>query len=334
MLYDIYFHDDFDGRASAAVMLSFLRSRGDDIERYVPVGYDTKPQWVKEDFFDKNKLIGGRKRNPVIVVDFLYHPKAAFWFDHHPTTFKKSAWQRSFKPSKFHHWETKYASCCHQVLDGLARDFGFKPPRRFRELARWLDIIDRANYKSAKQTIEAREPALRVREFIEEWPSSFKTDKRIVELLSQCSLASIARDVITKKIAALIRKKKAKSLQFYKDHLKVFGNLTFIDLSGADVLDLRFASYYLNPDAMYQIQLKKKGRLFHLGLGANPWRRHKNGIDIGGFLRRRYGGGGHKSVGGAEFETKEAAELAVHEIVGFLDKKTNLKWLNGAQKTF
>ncbi len=82
MKYDIYFHNDFDGRASAAVMLAFLRSRGDDIEHYIPIKYDVIPKWIDDKFLEKNKLFKG-KHSPAIIVDFPYHPQAAFWFDHH-----------------------------------------------------------------------------------------------------------------------------------------------------------------------------------------------------------------------------------------------------------
>ena len=40
MTYDLYFHNDFDGHASAAVMLSFLGGRGDRIGHFVPVDFD------------------------------------------------------------------------------------------------------------------------------------------------------------------------------------------------------------------------------------------------------------------------------------------------------
>src|SRR5271155_4749866 len=109
MLYDIYFHNDFDGRASAAVMLAFLRSRGDDIEHFIPVKYDiipvgTKKQWLDDKFLEKNKLFRG-KHNPAIIVDFPYHPQAAFWFDHHLRPFRKPGWEKKFKSDREHRYD-------------------------------------------------------------------------------------------------------------------------------------------------------------------------------------------------------------------------------------
>src|SRR5579859_7809019 len=127
MKYDIYFHNDFDGRAASAVMLAFLRSRGDDIEHYVPVRYDLIPQWRDEKFFEKHRLFKGR-HNPAIIVDFPFHPSAAFWFDHHLTPFRKPGWEKKFKSDKSHRYDDTYRSACALVYDSLKKDFAWKPP--------------------------------------------------------------------------------------------------------------------------------------------------------------------------------------------------------------
>ena len=146
MLYDVYFHDDFDGRASAAVMLAFLWSRGDDIEHYIPVKYDVIPKWRDERFLEKNKLFKG-KHNPAIIVDFPFHPQAAFWFDHHLTPFRKPGWEKKFKPDRERRYDDSYRSACHLVYDSLREGFGWKPPAHLRELVKWLNVIDFAGYR-------------------------------------------------------------------------------------------------------------------------------------------------------------------------------------------
>jgi oligoribonuclease NrnB/cAMP/cGMP phosphodiesterase (DHH superfamily) len=123
MKYDIYFHNDFDGRAAAAIVLAFLRSRGDDIGHFTPVKYDVIPQWLDERFFEKHKLFKGR-RNPAIIVDFPYHPAAAFWFDHHIRPFRKNGWEGKFTPDKCRRYDDSYRSACHLALDSLSKGFG------------------------------------------------------------------------------------------------------------------------------------------------------------------------------------------------------------------
>lgn len=323
MKYDIYFHNDFDGRASAAVMLAFLRSRGDDIEHFTPVNYYLTKQWLDERFFQKHKLFKG-KRNPAIVVDFIYHPAAAFWFDHHPTTFKKEIWKKKFKPDKFHHLEPRYVSNCHLTYAALKADFKWKPPKNISELIPWADMIDGAQYKNPLQTITIKEPALEIAAFVDETSDDQKETVALIDLLSKKSVKDIAKLKKIKKAAREVRKDNLKTLAFYKKHLQVFGDATFIDLTGTGLHSLRFAPYYLRPKIMYAVRLTEKEGMYHLGIGASPWirgaaeRKHRN-VHAGEILKK-YGGGGHKKAGAVEFQTKKEAEKALREIIPLLNK--------------
>lgn len=312
MVYDIYFHNDFDGIASAAVMLKFLESRGDKVRRYVPVTYDIRPRWPKLKF-----------RRPTIIVDFYYHPQATFWFDHHPTSFIRESWRRRFRQGKFKRWETRYQSSCHLVIDALTERFGFRPPRHFAELTRWVDVVDSASYVSARQAVAMREPALRISEFLDSQKSG-KSLQWFIRLLAEKPLAAVARDPRLRKARLLIGKQKEKLLKAYRRNLRLYGKLAYMDLTAIEG-EMRYAPYYLHPTLTYTLTLKKWGRkVFHIGLGANPWRREQNKIHIGAFLRKHYGGGGHRDVGGAEFRSAEAANKAVREVISLLgNKQTN-----------
>ncbi len=310
MKYDAYFHNDFDGRASTAVLLSFLRSRGDDIEHYVPVDFDMEEQYLKNDFFGAN---------PAIVVDFFYHPGTAFWFDHHSTTFKKKSWQRSFKPSKFHVLDPAYPSCCHLVYDSLRKNFGWKPPRNLAELVKWTDVIDAARYASPKQTIAIKEPALEVDAFIDETRKDTKAAGWMVKLFAEKPLPYIARLPKVRKVAARVRKENQKALVFYKRNLRVFGKATFIDLTKFRLPVLRYAPYYLFPKIVYGVRFTMKGKFYHIGVGANPWLRGANKVHLGEMLKE-YGGGGHKGAGAVDFKTRAKALRAADGIIKFLNR--------------
>lgn len=41
MNYHLYFHDDFDGMSSSAILLDFFRTRGDDIASFNPINFDS-----------------------------------------------------------------------------------------------------------------------------------------------------------------------------------------------------------------------------------------------------------------------------------------------------
>lgn len=314
MKYDIYFHNDFDGRASAAIMLAFLRERGDDIEHFTSVNYYLLPEWLHEDFFERHKLFRG-VRNPAIIVDFLYHPAAVWWFEHHPTTFKKLVWQKRFRSDKQHHLKPEYPSCTHLVADALTKNFGWKPPKHIKELVKWLDVIDGARYLSAKQTIEVREPALQVNEYIELQRHSKAANKNIITMLATMPLAGIARRVEVKRFVAAIKKRQKRGIAFTKKHTHMVGHAAFIDRTGVKLDFPHFVSPYLFPKTEYFVRLSNRDGLYHINVGRSPWMRHrKRRIDVGVMLKE-FGGGGHLDVGGVEFKTHEEALFAANSFM-------------------
>ena len=312
MKYDIYFHNDFDGRACAAVMLSFLRSRGDSIKRYVAMTYGKESAWYDEHFFD-----GG---NPAIVVDFTYHPKAAWWFDHHASTFKKPEWQSRFREDKQHHLAPEYPSCCGLVYHALQRDFGWNPPRHFAQFVKSADMIDGARYPSARQTIEIKTPGLKMNAFIEGLPHSAKEDKLIIELMAKQPLAEVVKNPVIAKALTRIKKKIAKSLAFHRKNIQISNRTTFINLE-ADPLNglLRYAPYYLYPKSNFSIRMRPKGKLWYLGVAMNPWKHPARDIDLGA-LMKQYHGGGHKGIGATEFHSKKEALKVAQKIGALLNR--------------
>ncbi len=316
MKYDIYFHNDFDGRACAAVVLAFLRSRGDDIEHFTPVDFDLEEQWLQDDFFEKHRLFKG-KRNPAIVVDFLYHPKAAFWFDHHPTSIKRVDWRKKFRRSKYFNWDSDYPSCCHWVYDALRRNFGWKPPARLKNLAEWLDVIDGARYTSAKQAIEMKEPALKMEGFMEKTFEDRTLIVPVITMLAEMTFPEMVRVPFVKKGIAAYEKEQRQSMAFYRKNLRVIGKVGFIDLTNTTCKRLLYAPFYLRPHIRYGMRFTRKGAWFHVSAGENPWKpTHK--LQFGDIMKR-YGGGGHETVGGVEFYNQAKAEKAVKEIIQLLN---------------
>lgn len=307
MNYEIYFHNDFDGIASAAVMLNFLRSRGDQIIKFNPIDFKIKPKWPTIEF-----------KNPAIIVDFLYHPKATFWFDHHPTTFLKDDWRKNFKNSQFFHWQVKYSSCCHLVIDKLVRYYNFQPPPYFKNLAKWLDIIDGANYKSAKQAIDKKELALQLAAYVDSKSDDKKFIVWLVEFLSNNSIKKFFSIPGVKEDIKLILLKEKAALKFYKENLKIFNDcVVAIDLSQKKIMDLNMAPFYFYPKCLYSLMLLSKGsEKFHLRVGVNPWQRRKTKVDIGK-LMTKYEGGGHRFVGGANFNSEKQAKKVMEEIIDF-----------------
>ncbi|MDE2019086.1 MAG: hypothetical protein KGJ13_01935 [Patescibacteria group bacterium] len=324
MLYDLYFHDDFDGRAAGAVMLAFLRSRGDDIGHYVPVQYDILPEWSKEGFFEKNKLVRGR-HNPAIVVDFLFHPKAAWWFDHHPTTWRNESWRKRFKPSKFQHYDPSYKSACHLVEAALKKDFNWKPPKHFKELVEWLDIYDGANFKSPEQTFDLGIPGLALGAFVgyeQKW-KPYMTHAWFIRQIAERSFLEILEEKDVKAIIRTIAQDIERGKLFYRNHLKLVGNTVITDLGAQRFAQLRFFPFSVYPKAHYGMRIRKEKKgWYHFSVGVNPWRRGKKTMHIGEMLEKNFpGGGGHRGVGGAEFKTRKEALAAAEQVIRILNGK-------------
>ncbi|MCX7589868.1 MAG: hypothetical protein N2Z85_02940 [Patescibacteria group bacterium] len=305
--YNIYFHHDFDGITSATVIFDFLKKNKCKILNFIPINYDLKNKWETFNF----------KKNP-IIVDFYFHPQAIFWFDHHPTTFIKKSWQKKFKNNFYQNFNPKYKSCCSLIINHLQKKWNYKPSKNIKNLGKWLDIIDGANYKSAKQTIFLKEPALQIETFIDN--NKNKNIDWLIKKIPYHSLKQISTLPKIKKIIEKEKKQRKKILEFYYKNLKIFNNkISFIDktkIKGS----LRYAPFYFAPYIIYNIILRKKNK-YILSLGVNPWKRNKNKIHVGKFLRKNFGGGGHKTVGGAEFKTKKEALEAVKKIINYLNKK-------------
>src|SRR5438105_4904868 len=74
----LYFHSScFDGLVSAALAWAFIENREAlNIDQVLPVDYSVRDTWVSTQL-----------SRPSVIVDFLYHPQAFFWADHHLTSF-------------------------------------------------------------------------------------------------------------------------------------------------------------------------------------------------------------------------------------------------------
>ena len=317
MLYDLYYHNDFDGRAAAAVMLAFLRSRGDDVQHFTPLGYDMQNIYLKENFFQSHALFRG-KRNPAIVLDFAFHPKATWWFDHHPTAFKRESWRKKFKPTKQWHYDPKYESCCAQVTTVLRKEFGWKLPIHMKELVHWGDIMDGARYASPREVMDLTSIGTQVDAFIDRYATNAsRTGKKFVEILAAASLRTIARRPEVRRAVVDVLKKRKHALDYHRKHMVVANGVGFIDLTRRNFEKIRYAGYYLVPKLRYMVRTLRRGSFYYISVGQNPWKREENHIDIG-VLMKRYGGGGHFGVGAAEMKTRQKIEKAAEEIVKYL----------------
>jgi oligoribonuclease NrnB/cAMP/cGMP phosphodiesterase (DHH superfamily) len=257
---------------------------------------------------------------PAAIVDFLYHPKATFWFDHHLTTFMYDEWKEEFKPTTHHVWESTYPSGCGLVIKSLKKNFGYKPPAHIVALGKIADIVDAAKFTSARQAVEAKGPLV-FHPLIDFYHDKSILNKWHITHMSERPLTAILREPKLKKIIAGYRVAQKKLLSHMKKNLVVDGKISLFDYTALGSVggEVRFIPYYLYPKVIYAVRVKQlKPGFFRVAIGHNPWSKEKHAIHIGKFLRERYGGGGHKVAGGGEFKMKAEAKEAGWAVVGAL----------------
>jgi hypothetical protein len=313
MKYDIYFHGGcFDGIASAAVIRFMLEREGQTIGRLRQITYPV----------DQRIWKAMRFKHPTVIVDALYHPNAAIWFDHHPTAFLDAHWQKTFVADDLHMLDTASPSCTGLIVRHLTNTLRKPLPKRFHTLAKWLDITDgniagyfhspKAFYKATTQ------PALQIHHTL--WVCAILPYQQwLINVLVHKSLSAVAQsDTVQKHIKKYAAGMKATLKRFEK--IRCAGNVGFIEDRG-DAIGATFAAYYHHPDLFYTVRVfNERNGGWKLHAGKNPWNKPKINKHIGNFLRAHFGGGGHAYVGGAYFASKQAALNAAEIMMRYLNK--------------
>lgn len=311
--YDIYFHNDYDGVSAAVVFADFFSKTGDKIGRYFPVFHSAKT---------KNRWLEMRLKKPSIIVDFLYNPTAYFWFDHHITSFIKSSWQKNFHPSKFRVWEPEAPSATRVVFESLKKNFGYRPSAHIKNIVYWADIVDTASYRSPRQVVLFKEPAIQLAAIIEREGGSSDALVRIIKAMSRLPIKSVVSLKSFRRQIAKIKKENDAELKFARKNMKVYeGKIAVLDISRTKLPLLRHTPYYLDKDLSYALVLdrSKSDTAYHLHLNYNRWKKAPPKINIGDYLKK-FGGGGHERAGGASVKNREKAASEISEITDYVLK--------------
>lgn len=290
-------------------MLDFLKGRGDKIISFNPINYfaELQKKWPKFKF-----------KKPFILVDFRYHPGADFWFDHHLSAFIGEKWQRDFANDKTHYFGPKFKSCCSLIIYHLGKQFGYQPTGRIRELVKWADMVDSASYKSAKQAIESREPGLRLALFLADDSYPLHQEEIIKRLVSEPISKIVKLPFIVKELKKLDHETRI-AKKIFKEISVPKGKIMLVDTTKTKIFVSQYMGYFLYPQINYFITVMRSDDGYHINVGKNPWKKMKNNIPIGEMLGK-YGGGGHKGVGGVNRRTKSEILKLAGEIIEYLNK--------------
>jgi len=304
----IHYHRDFDGMVSAAVLATVLRElRGED-PAWASINYDQRTDWAA---FGENQRFA--------VVDFHFHPRAEYWFDHHATTFLTPELRALYKPSERWMWDETSPSCPPLVLAHAKKHWGYEPPARFEEMARWSDKIDAARYDDVEEAVFGDRPALRIARALTAAPNNEWIDE-IVAALTEGDLETVAARPDLEKVYQRAARNRDRALEQFPPTVESkLSRVLLYDASSHQIRRERFAPFYHHPDVYYAVGVIPTRAGFHVTAGENPWNASPAAAHIGQIMET-YGGGGHKTVGGANPPTLQAARKAAAEIAEVLRK--------------
>lgn len=309
-----YHYKCFDGTASAAVFSRFYRDRIHKDAEFEFSGLVHRAGSL----FDEADFDGDENA----IVDFKYSPspKITWWFDHHESAFltpqDAEHYRRSDKSQKF--YDPDYKSCTKFLAHVAEKKFGFDA-KPVAELVEWADIIDGAQFSSAKMAVEMAEPALKLTMVVESTGDpSFHS--RLIPLLVQEPLAKVIEEPFVATLIPPLMERHQKSIEILKQRSECKNRTIYFDISDYNLEGYnKFVPYYLHPDAVYSVGLSSSSFRIKVAVGSNPWAKKENMVNLAKICER-YGGGGHARVGAISFppdkanEARKAAEEIVQEL--------------------
>jgi hypothetical protein len=288
---EILYHGNcFDGCASAALFGRHAAERmgvRPDAVRYRPMQHQRGDPFPP-DAFDAEI---------VACVDFRFSPRLHWWFDHHASAFPTPADREAFEADrsgqKF--WDPTAPSCTGFIARTLAQRFAWRADD-LAELVRWADVVDAAQFESARAAVRLEEPALQLMTLIEANKDP-AFPPRLIAALQRQPLAEIAAQPwVRDPLAPLLERHRA-TIDLVKAHARLGDGVVEIDLGDTSVEAAnKFIAYDLFPQATYTVVVSRDAMRTKVSVGSNPWARERRRHDISRICER-YGGGGHPVVG-------------------------------------
>jgi hypothetical protein len=311
----IFFHNNcFDGLASAAIFSNFYANA---ICRNCEFIYEGLAHRAGELFLD---VQFDADENAILDFKYSSDPRLTWWFDHHQSAFLTREDELHFRADKsgkkFH--DPTYRSCTKFIVEMLRKHFDFDSSR-LKELISWADIIDGAQFASAKAAVELNEPAMKLMMVIESVRDHGKINSVIAEFQRK-SIDEIMKIGWVKDVFATLYERHLRSIEIIRTNAECRSRAIYFDISGHDLEGYnKFIPYYLFPEATYSVGVSLSSFRAKISVGSNPWSLYPRTQNLAA-LCERHGGGGHPVVGAISFppdQLQKAREIA-QEIVAEL----------------
>jgi len=297
-------HDHcFDGAASAAFFTRWAEEKlypGAEFQ-YTGMMHTPAQTW------DEALLDGDYNA----IVDFKYSnsAKVSWWFDHHQSAFLTPEDAEQFRTANApnHYYDASYRSCTKFIADVAREKFGYSAPD-LEELIYWADIVDGAQYTSAKVAVELASPATQLVLVIEGAKGSGEV-QQIIRLMKHRPLAEIIANPQVQALYQPLYRNHVESIDLIRAASSQHDKVVFFDLTAREIEGYnKFIPYYLFPNSVYTVSVLTASFRTKVSVGSNPWTPEAPQHNLASICER-YGGGGHPRVGAISFE-KSAVEQA------------------------
>ncbi len=313
----VLYHDHcFDGAASAALFTQFYEDKIAPGAEFAYTGMaHTADQLFQDSLFDGDENA---------IVDFKYspHPKLTWWFDHHQSAFLSSADAEHYKATanKQFFFDPTYRSCTLFIADTVREKFGYWNDS-MADLIHWADIIDGAQYSSAREAVELGAAAMKLTLVIEGSKGS-GTVQKIIGMMRTRSLEQIIADPEIEVVFRPLYERHLRSLELIKRKAVTRDGVIYFDLveEGLEGYN-KFIPYHLFPEGTYTVSVSASTFRTKVSVGSSPWA-PKPVLHNLATICERYGGGGHAKVGAISFpigaveQARKAAAEIVEELQG------------------
>lgn len=291
----LFFHAPcFDGLVSAAMTCGFLEVlRGWKSIRPQAVNYGVRSRWLR--------LPGSA---PFAVVDFLYHPRAEFWADHHATTFLTPDLESDFRRRKSRCviYERRAPACAELLWRHLWSAYRYRNDH-FEEMVEWAARIDSAAYRTVDEAISGAAPALSISLALSQIHEPTDCES-LVSLFRTMSLDEIARQPVIRNRAMRARRLLDGGLRRFKRAAHLDDDIVVFDVDAEGTLVSRYAPYRFFPRARYSAGILRGEGGTKITAMRNPWLSFSS-APLGAIFRK-IGGGGHERVGSVVLKPRDA----------------------------
>jgi len=285
----------FDGIVSGVLTALFLeKSRGWKFKAIQPVNYSLQKGWLNTPLPQRSA-----------VVDFLFHPQAGFWADHHPTTFLNDGGRAKFEQNPHRSWiyDRSSGSCAALLWRTVGKVF--EADQRLKEMVDWAQKIDSASYDSVEEALSSNHAALVLNGSL-----AINADQEYCEfLVTQLQRASLQEIVQTDDVQKRFRRARELGelgLDRVCQSVRLEGDVAVFEASSDGVLMNRYAPYCFYPKALYSIGITHSKHSTVVTAMRNPWLNFES-LHLGEFMRP-FGGGGHQRVGSVVLKGESAGQ--------------------------